>query len=308
MITLSPSELADRLVAGFDRRAEVRLDHALIKLLRSLGLERFSSEEIAWKVEDAVARLLQERQPEDLPFRLCDGGKRLVGKARIGVRDTADTAFAKNAEALSSQLLNTLLALTPDDFEVVSAASMVLSGAQEMKALCTGDEGGIDFYGRLPIRQPSALIPKGLIRTTLLPKELLVLGQAKRYQRDMRVGRPAIQQFKGQVQDCMNQYDGNQRPPTHRVPDSYYRRDEPFLGVFVTTASFAETATACVEASGIVLISGVSLSQFLAFHHVGIVPDAKGFRFDQDEFALWLATQRRDLTQTVGSPVSADGV
>jgi hypothetical protein len=305
-VITSPSELADRLVAGFDRHAEVRLDHALIKLLRNLGLERFRSEEIAWKVEDVVTRLLQERQPEDLPFRLCDGGKRLVGKARIGVRDNAETAFAKNAEALSSQLLNSLLGLTPDDFEVVSAASMVLSGAQEMKALCTGDEGGIDFYGRLPIRQPSALIPKGLIHTTLLPKELLVLGQAKLYQRHARVGRPDIQQFKGQVQDCMKQYEGNPRPPTHRVPESYYRRDEPFLGVFVTTASFAETATTCVEASGIVLIPGVPLSQFLAFHHVGIRQDEKGFRFDQNEFDLWLATQRRDLTQT-GSSVSTDG-
>lgn len=300
MIT-SPSELADRLVAGFDRQAEVRLDHALIKLLRDLGFERFRSEEIAWKVEDVVARLLQERQPEDLPFRLCDGGKRLVGKARTGVRDNAETAFARNAEALSIQLLNTLVALTADDFEVVSAASMVLSGAQEMKALCTGDEGGIDFYGRLPIRQPSALIPKGLIHTTLLPKELLVLGQAKRYQRNARVGRPDIQQFKGQLQDCMKQYEGNERPPTHRVPESYYKRDEPFLGVFLTTASFAETATTCVEASGIVLIPGVPLSQFLAFHHVGIIQDEKGFRFDQNEFDRWLATQRRNLTQTGSS-------
>jgi hypothetical protein len=269
-------------------------------------LERFRSEEIAWKVEDVVARLLQERQPEELPFRLRDGGKRLVGKARIGVRDNADTAFARNAEALSSQLLNTLLDLTPDDFEVVSAASMVLSGAQEMKALCTGDEGGIDFYGRLPIRPPSAIIPKGLIHTTLLPKELLVLGQAKLYQRHVRVGRPDIQQFKGQLRDCMEKYEGNQRPPSHRVPESYYNRDEPFLGVFVTTASFAETATACVEASGIVLIPGVKLSQFLAFHHVGIVQDENGFRFDQNDFALWLATQRRDLTET-SSSVSADG-
>jgi hypothetical protein len=296
VITLSPSELADRLVAGFDRHAEVRLDHALIKLLRSSGLEQFRSEEIAWKVEGVVARLLQERQPEDLPFRLCDGGKRLIGKARIGVRDNADTAFARNAEALSIQLLNTLLDLTPDDFEVVSAAGMALSGGQDMKALCTGDEGGIDFYGRLPIRQPSALIPRGILHTTLLPKELLVLGQAKLYQRHVRVGRPDIQLFKGQVQDCMKQYEGNQRPPSHRVPESYYDRDEPFLGVFVTTASFAETATACVEASGIVLIPGVKLSQFLAFHHVGIVHDEKGFRFDQSDFSLWLATQRRELT------------
>jgi hypothetical protein len=294
--TPSPHDLAIRLVDGFDRHAEVRLDRALAALLRGDGFERFRSEETAWKVEDAVLRHLSEYQPENLPFRLCDGGKRLVGKARGGANDNPDTTFARSAEALASQVLDALLELTPDDFEVASAASMVLSGAREMRALCTGDEGGIDFYGRLPIRQASSRIPEGIMFTTLLPKDLLVLGQAKRYERRARIGRPEIQQFKGQVLDCLNKYEGNQSPPSHRVPDSYYFRDEPYLGVYVTTASFAETASECVEASGIVLVPGVRLSQFLAFHRAGIVQDGNGFRFDKHEFATWLAEQRRVLT------------
>lgn len=296
MTTPPPRELADRLVVEFDRHAEVRLDYALVALLRTIGLERFKSEEIAWKVEDGVLRILRERPPEDLPFRLCDGGKRLVGKARSGASDSPDIAFARNAEGLASQLLDTLLGLTPHDFEVVSAATMVLSGAREMTALCTGDEGGIDFYGRLQIRQSSPQIPRGIIFTTLLPKELLVLGQAKRYERRVRIGRPDIQQFKGQILDCLKKYEGNQCPPTHRVPDSYYRRDEPCLGVYVTTASYAETASECVEASGIVLVSGLQLSQFLAFHRVGVVQNENIYRFDKDEFAIWLAAQREILT------------
>ena len=295
MITPSPRELADRLVAEFDRQAELRLDHALIALLRGIGLGPFKSEEVAWKVEHAVLKSLLERQPEDLPFRLCDGDRRLVGKARVGARDNPETAFARSAETLSGQLLNTLLDLTPNDFEIVCAASMVLSGAREMKALCTGDEGGIDFYGRLQVRPSSLLIPEGIIHTTLLPKDLLVLGQAKRYQRQTRVGRPDIQQFKGQVHDCLKKYEGNQRPPSHRVPDSYYLRDEPCLSVFITTASFAETASECVEASGIVLIHGIQLSHFLSFHRVGIVKD-ESIRFDQHEFDIWLADRRRLLT------------
>lgn len=113
MITPSPSELTDRLIAGFDGRAEVRLDRALIGLLRGLGLERFKSEEIAWKVEDAVLRRLRERPPEGLPFRLCDGGKRLVGKARTCAADTSEIVFARNAEALASDLLDTLLGILP---------------------------------------------------------------------------------------------------------------------------------------------------------------------------------------------------
>jgi hypothetical protein len=296
MTTLSPRELADSLVTGFDRQAEVRLDRALIELLCQSGLGRFGASESAWKVEGAVLRLLEERPPEDLPFRFSDGGKRLVGKARISARDNPETIIARNVERLSDSLLKALLALTPDDFEVVSAASMVLSGAREMKALCTGDEGGIDFYGRLEIRPPSSSIPAGLMHTTVLPKELLVLGQAKRYQPDARIGRPAIQQFKGQIQDCLKQYEGNQCPPAHRVPESYYYRDEPFLGVFVTTASFAETASECVEASGIVLVPGTHLAQFLAFHRVGIVEEEGSYRFDENEFCLWLAVQRDVLT------------
>jgi hypothetical protein len=296
MTTLSPRELADSLVAGFDRQEEVRLDRALIKLLCESGLGSFGASERAWRVEDAVMRLLEERPPEELPFRLCDGGKRLVGKARIGARDNPETIFARNAERLSDLLLNALLDLTPDDFEVVSAASIVLSGAREMKALCTGDEGGIDFYGRLEIRPPSSSIPAGLMHTTLLPKELLVLGQAKHYQLNARIGRPEIQLFKGQIQDCLKQYEGNQCPPAHRVPESYYFRDEPFLGVYVTTASFAETASECVEASGIVLVPGTRLAQFLAFHRVGIVEEEGNYRFDEDEFSRWLAAQRDVLT------------
>lgn len=296
MTTLSPSELTESLVTGFDRHAEVRLDHALIELLREGGLGRFAASERAWKVEDAVRRLLEERPPEDLPFRLSDGGKRLVGKARISARDNPETIFARSAERLADLLLNALFEVTPDDFEVICAASMMLSGAREMKALCTGDEGGIDFYGRLEIRPPSSNIPAGLMHTTVLPKELLVLGQAKRNHPDVRIGRPAIQQFKGQIQDCLKQYEGNQFPPSHRVPESYYLRDEPFLGVFVTTASFAETADESVGASGIVLVPGARLSQFLAFHRVGIVEDAASYRFDESAFFNWLASQRDRLT------------
>jgi hypothetical protein len=296
MTTLSPRELADNLIAGFDRRAEVRLDHALIELLCKSGLGRFGASENAWKVEGAVLRLLEERPPEDLPFRLSDGGKRLVGKARISACDNPETIFARHAERLSDHILKALLKLTTDDFEVVSAASMMLSGAREMKALCTGDEGGIDFYGRLEIRPPASNIPTGLMHTTVLPKELLVLGQAKRYQLNARIGRPEIQLFKGQLRDCLKKYEGNQCPPSHRIPDSYYKRDEPFLGVYVTTASFAETADECVYASGIVLVPGTRLSQFLAFHRVGIVEDEGSYRFDENKFSLWLDSQRDALT------------
>jgi hypothetical protein len=296
MSTPSPRELADRLIAEFDRNSEVGLDRALTEILRDLGFGRFNSEEMAYKFENTVLKDLQNRDREDLPFRLCDAGRRLVGKARSSALDNPDTIFARRVEGLARLLLDRLLTLTPHEFEIVCAAGLRLAGAREMRALCTGDEGGIDFYGRLEVRQPSERIPAGILYTTILPKDLLILGQAKRYSLDTRIGRPEIQLFKEQIRDCLEKYEGNERPPTHRVPESYYGSGEPSLGVFVTTASFAETATHSARSSGVVLVTGIQLAQFLAFHRVGIAQRDGNLHFDDSAFTHWLGDQRRSLT------------
>ena len=51
-----------------------------------------------------------------------------------------------------------------------------------------------------------------------------------------------------------------------------------------------------VGASGIVLVTGTRLSQFLAFRRVGIVEEEDNFRFDEKEFSVWLTSQRNGLT------------
>jgi Restriction endonuclease len=293
----SPHELAERLIAEFDRKSAVSLDRALTEVLRKLGFPKFKADDMAFGIENSVRHDLQNREPEGLPFRVCDGGRRLVGKSRIGGFDNPEVVFAKHAESIAVALLGSLLTLTPNDFEVVCAATLKLAGAREMRALCTGDEGGIDFYGRLEVRPPSQQVPPGILHTTILSNlELLVLGQAKRYSLDTKIGRPAIQLFKGQIGDCLDKYEGNKRPPSHRVPDSYYERGEPYLGIFITTASFTEEATESCGASRLALVTGVRLAQFLAFHGVGIVQGEAGPQFEVDEFARWLANQRQSLT------------
>jgi hypothetical protein len=201
--------------------------------------------------------------------------------------------LSASSYGLAPQLLGALVKLAPEEFEIACAASMMLSGACEMTALCTGDEGGIDFYGRIEIRQPSGRVPKGVIHTTILPRKLLILGQAKCYGLDTRIGRDVIQQFHGQLSDCLTKYEGNARPPSHRVPASYYNRGEAALGVFVTTASFTETAAAAAEGFGYVLISGLKLAQFLCFKRVGIVDDGRKYEFHPQLFHSWLSNQAR---------------
>ena len=294
---MTARELADWLILGFDRRSAMAIEQALADVLRARGFKKFQADDIAFTMGPGVLTELRNRAPEELPFRFARADEtRLVGKERLAERDTPETTFAKQAWALADELLEHLVTVDPKDFEVVCAAAVMLSGAQEMRALCTGDEGGIDFYGRLLVRPPSERVEPGILHTTVLPKRLLILGQAKRYSRIVHIGRPDIQKFKGQLDECLDKYEGNVRPPTHRVPDSYYERGEPYLGVFATTASFAETADASAFVSGVVLVPGEKLAQFLVYKEVGIVKVGEKLTFSRDAFAGWLRDEKEELT------------
>jgi len=91
MSSPSPKELADILISHFDRHSAVGLDRAITQILQKQGFGIRSAEEAAYTVSAAVLRHLLARTPEELPFRLCDDGQRLVGKARGKASDDATT-------------------------------------------------------------------------------------------------------------------------------------------------------------------------------------------------------------------------
>lgn len=293
---MSPRELADLLIKTFDRQRVVSVEQALSEALQSNGMAKGKAEGVAFDDAAGVLRELRRRRTEELPFRFADSdADRLVGKERSTPRDTSETAVARSVGVAAEPLLQHLTTISPDDFEVVCAAGVALAGGTDMRALCTGDEGGIDFYGRLPIRESHPAVAPGLVYTTILPKAVFVLGQAKRYDRGVKIGRPDIQKFKAQIEDCLKKYEGNARPPSHRVPESFYDRGELCLGIFATTASFAETAEGAAASSGIHLVDGMRLAQFFVFHGVGVHMNGGTATFDLEVFSRWLGTQRAQV-------------
>ena len=170
-----------------------------------------------------------------------------------------------------------------------------------MYATCSGDDGGIDLYGRLPLRAADTAVHPGLLRTSLLVKEILVLGQCKRYDRGARIGRPEIQKFLGAVRSCLNQYEGNERPPSRRVPREFYRRDELCIPVFMTTADYADTSTGEAESNDVILVEGRGLAEFLTAQRVGIVDDVETGQpsFDRGAFEAWLEKSRQKYRRQV---------
>jgi len=272
------------------------VEQALSEALQLGGVAKAKAEATACDEGANVLREIDRRRPEELPFRFGNSDpQRLIGKERIAKRDTRKTVTAKRVWATAKPLLNHLTSISPKDFEIVCAACLTLAGGKKTHALCTGDEGGIDFYGRLPVRGPDTAVSSGLVYTTILPKALLVLGQAKCLACDARIGRPEIQKFKGQIDDCIKKYEGNKRPPSHRVPESFYDRGEPCLGLFVTTASFAETAEGATASSGVHLVDGTRLAQFLVYHRVGVELEVTDARFSHEAFSVWLNDKRTQV-------------
>lgn len=280
-------EIANWVVAAFDMRESVKLDALMERVLQQHGVPRFAASSEAIAKADKVLAELQSRRPQDLPFDFHGPNEyRLVGKQRSRPSDSHATAEVRGRLALLTPMLETVYACGDITFEKICAGLMHLSGASDAHATCSVDDGGIDVYGRLPLRLPDAGIGDNLIGTCLLDRKYLFLGQCKCYAPTVNIGRPDITDFHGATESCLSQYDGNHRPPSHRVPSSFYRKNETCFRLYFTTAGYTDTAVGAANALDIILISGRQIAEFLVYHRIGL-PDNGNGTISQDTLVTW---------------------
>lgn len=300
---VSAQELAKILITKFDPKRSEKLIVVLVELLQAEGIGRFQAETLADELAPAVLQVLKQQRAEDLPFFLNEGyAIRLRGKGREAPSDTPETIRAKQARRYVTDIVRAICAERPDrdaQFEILCAGCLVLSGAKEAFATCSSDDGGIDVYGRLLIRPPDTRVSPGLLQTTLLEREVLIVGQCKCANPATKIGPQSIREFHGAIKDCLNKYEGNDHPPTHRVPDNYYRRNDLCIPVFMTTASYSDKATAAAEANEIVLVSGHQIAEFVAYCGIGFVREDDVYQFNRDVFHAWLNQQSCATTRLV---------
>ena len=280
-------EIANWIVAAFDMQESVKLDALIERVLQQQGVPRFAASTEAIAKTDKVLAELQSRRPQDLPFDFHGPNEyRLVGKQRSRPSDSPATAEVRERLALLTPMLETVYACGDITFEKICAGLMHLSGASDAYATCSVDDGGIDVYGRLPLRLPDAGIGPNLIGTCLLDRKCLYLGQCKCYAPTVNIGRPELDSFHGAAESCLLQYDGNHRPPSHRVPSSFYRKNEMCFRLFFTTAGYADTAVGAANALDIILITGRQIAEFLVYHKVGL-SDSGVITVNQSALVEW---------------------
>lgn len=268
----------------------IKLDALIERVLQQHGVARFAASAEAIAKTDKVLTELQSRRSQDLPFDFHGSNDyRLVGKQRNRPTDSATATTVRERLPLITQMLDAVFACGDVIFEKICAGLMHLSGASDAHAICSVDDGGIDIYGRLPLRIPEAGISQNLIETCLLNKRYLFLGQCKCYSRATLIGRPDLDSFHGAAGHCLSQYDGNPRPPSHRVPSTFYRKNEPCIRLFFTTADFAGTAVGAAISMDIILINGKQIAEFLVYHNIGL-SGCNDITVDQARLIEWADT------------------
>ncbi|MCD8146459.1 MAG: restriction endonuclease [Clostridiales bacterium] len=150
-------------------------------------------------------------------------------------QDTIKTAFKKLNTALADELMDEIMAQSPDFFEKLVVRLLLKMGyggsfdGSGIKTQRTGD-GGID----------------GIIKEDKLGFSQIYI-QAKRWNPETTVSRPEIQKFSGALQD-----QGASR------------------GLFITTAHFSNGAKESAERQHIVLVDGEKLAELMIEYNVGV--------------------------------------
>ena len=159
--------------------------------------------------------------------------------AGLTPEEAIETAFAELSEDLTEDLLTATLSLSPTRFE-----KLILDLLRAMKY-----GGGDDAMYRETAKSGDGGID-GIINEDALGLDAVYI-QAKRYARDNKVGRPALQAFVGSLTG-----------------------EGATKGVFVTTSDFSREAKDYVERvqQRIVLINGDRLARLMIQHDVGARP------------------------------------
>jgi hypothetical protein len=241
------------------------LEKAIADILRRAGYKRMQADTEASEKSHQVLAALRRMSPQQLPFEISDSTPfSLIGKQRPRATDSPETRTAREVFDLVPSVRSAVYSLGDQMFERLCTRIMLEEGASESVWNGSPDDGGIDFYGRLPLRSQSPLVPTTLLRTAVITKQLLFLGQSKCFDpQGGNLDRKFVDDFHGSIDICLSQHEGNPDPPSHRVPPTYYRRSEVALGVLCTTAGFSDAARAQSDALDIQLIDGQQIAEFL---------------------------------------------
>jgi hypothetical protein len=184
-------------------------------------------------------------------------------------REQEVRAFREHVDLLKDELV----LLDSFEFEIACTTILRLMGCVDPHTSARGNDGGIDFYGRLEMkgRLDSELPYGGLDRRTTV----WLVGQAKHYP-SRTVSTAPIRELVGSIDlartgGAIHNWEGLSLRPYDAV-----------IQMLFTTGRFSAGALRLVEKTGLIVMNGDQLAVFLIDAGVGIDPGSG--KFDVSKF------------------------
>lgn len=279
--------ICERLIGEFPPETASNVERA-IAAVYAAELGPVEAELLAEDQAENVLGMLGALPAAELPFTIAGSARnRLVGKNVSRPGDPASVSEIRARWSLIPDMRTAIFEMGPQRFEQLCAKLMTASGALGARALVTADEGGIDIYGRLPVRLHNPAVPTDLIETTFIRKDLLFFGQCKCYRVTAAIERGEMDKFHAQALSALDKYTENTHPPSHHVPYDFFVRNETCLRLFFTTADFSGPARTSARERDIVLIDGRQIAEHLVYLGVGISSYGGTSHVDISALQLW---------------------
>jgi restriction endonuclease len=235
---LSPDTVAFWLVQDAQNLTFRPLLDITVEVL-AVRTSSFSAEQRAEQAEKLLQKISSSLNR--IAFELLEDGV----EPSFEVSDADESFYFRSLESQAIKFRDQLLALRPNEFERFCARILENFGAESRVTGQSGD-GGIDFVGRNFV-----LTGKGSPSPT--GARALVVGQAKRYAKELLIGEKELRAFVG----------GAIRRISDPQDQIAYRSAAlaPLSFAFWTTSDFHPSAKRYARAVGLWYLNGVGLAQ-----------------------------------------------
>jgi len=137
------------------------------------------------------------------------------------------------------------------DFELLCKPYLEINGVEDVEITRKSKEGGIDFFGILPVNPIQGILFKDL--------KVRLIGQARHSETGRKISEEELQTFSKQLIDFK---DGKGRGEK-AVPAGFIISNTPVIGIFITNSEYTKGAQNVAKVEGIIIRDGDQIAEDL---------------------------------------------
>lgn len=238
------------------------------KVVREIVKEIWDSHEQVIDLGDQCVRLLRKHLPDISELEICDVLEDIERKVKSHLKREITRSKEKGitpryefsevnevlfrvrsirVEEIKSKIKN----INWRAFEYLCKHLLEINGIEKVGVTRASKEGGIDFYGLLPIDNTPGILLKGL--------EIRIIGQARHRSTGRKIGETEIKTLIQQFAD----FESGKGRGQKAIPDWFRILKTPLVRMIITNSEFTRDANDAAKEEGIIPRDGDQIAEDL---------------------------------------------